>query len=127
MATERDELRKRVYKRSISYGIRVERDNVLREGNAQNYAAAAKVTLEEFTGFVASEAFLSVPIIDLEVSLMARLLTAYSNRPIKQGDATDIDAMAAYLPYCHLYGTDRAMAELARSIDIPSRYDCGVV
>jgi hypothetical protein len=31
---------------------------------------------------------------------------------------------AAYLPYCYLYGTDRTTAELARSLDVPSRYDC---
>jgi hypothetical protein len=46
------------------------------------------------------------------------------NSQIKQGDVTDIDAMAAYLPYCGVYGADRFMAELARSLKVPERYNC---
>jgi len=32
--------------------------------------------------------------------------------------------MAAYLPYCDVYGADRFMAELARSLKVPERYNC---
>jgi len=44
--------------------------------------------------------------------------------PLNQGDVTDIDAMATYLPYCDVYGADRFMAEVARSLKVPERYDC---
>ena len=37
---------------------------------------------------------------------------------------TDIDAMATYLPYCDVYGADRFMAEVAKSLKVPERYGC---
>jgi hypothetical protein len=43
----------------------------------------------------------------LDVALLTRVMTAHSTRTIKQGDVTDIDAMATYLPYCDVYGADR--------------------
>ena len=74
--------------------------------------------------FVTSDAFADVPIVWLGVALLTRMMTAHSTRRIKQGDVTDIDAMAAYLPYCDVYGADRFMAELARSLKVPERYNC---
>jgi len=65
-----------------------------------------------------------VPIVWLEVALLTRMMTAHSTRMIKQGDVTDIDAMATYLPYCDVYGADRFMAEVARSLKAPERYNC---
>ena len=47
-----------------------------------------------------------------------------ATRTIQQGDMTDIDAMATYLPYCDVYGADRFMAEVARSLKVPERYNC---
>ena len=37
---------------------------------------------------------------------------------------TDIDAVATYLPYCDVYGADRFMAEVARSLKVPERFNC---
>ncbi len=74
--------------------------------------------------FVASNAFADVPIIWLEVALLTRLMTAHSTRTVKQGDMTDIDAMATYLPYCDVYGADRFMAEVARSLKVPEQFNC---
>ena len=59
--------------------------------------------------FVTSDAFADVPIVWLGVALLTRMMTAHSTRRIKQGDVTDIDAMAAYLPYCDVYGADRSL------------------
>jgi hypothetical protein len=53
-------------------------------------------------------------------------MTAHPTRTIKQGDVTDIDAMATYLPYCDVYGADRFMAEVARSLNVPERYGCSL-
>lgn len=53
-------------------------------------------------------------------------MTAHSTRAIKEGDVTDIDAMAAYLPYCDIYGADRFMAEVAWSLKVPERYNCNL-
>ena len=81
---------------------------------------------EQYGQFVASTAFADVPIVWLDVALLTRLMTAHSTRTIKQGDVTDIDAMATYLPYCDVYGADRFMAEVARSLKVPKRYNCHV-
>jgi hypothetical protein len=32
--------------------------------------------------------------------------------------------MATYLPYCDVYGADRLMAEVARSLKVPEHYNC---
>jgi hypothetical protein len=90
----------------------------------RHHAAAAGVTDEEYGRFVASTAFADVPIVWLDVALLTQLMTAHSTRAIKQGDVTDIDAMATYLPYCDVYGTDRFMPEIARSMKVPKRYNC---
>jgi len=37
---------------------------------------------------------------------------------------TDIEAIATYLPYCDVYSADRFMAEVARSLKVPERYNC---
>jgi hypothetical protein len=98
--------------------------DALRPHHLRNYTAAAGVTDEQYVQFVTSDAFADVPIVWLGVALLTRMMTAHSTRRIKQGDVTDIDAMAAYLPYCDVYGADRFMAELARSLKVPERYNC---
>lgn len=65
-----------------------------------------------------------IPIVYLEVALLARLMTAHSNRCIRAGDVTDVDAMAAYLPYCDAYATDALITGVARSLDLPRTYKC---
>src|SRR6185437_6802606 len=83
--------------------------DALRPHHLRNYTAAAGVTDEQYVQFVTSDAFADVPIVWLGVALLTRMMTAHSTRRIKQGDATDIDAMAAYLPYCDVYGADRSL------------------
>src|SRR6185295_8938555 len=63
-----------------------------------------------------SDAFADVPIVWLGVALLTRMMTAHSTRRIKQGDVTDIDAMAAYLPYCDVYGADRSLWKILLNI-----------
>jgi hypothetical protein len=101
----------------FSAAIRGEADIGTRTG-------AASITDEQYRQFVASDAFAEVPIVWLEVALLTRVMTAHSTRTIKQGDMTDIDAMATYLPYCDIYGADRFIAEVARSLGVPERYSC---
>jgi hypothetical protein len=79
---------------------------------------------DDYARFVSSDAYSNVPIVWLDVRLLTRLMTAHSSRTIKEGDVTDIDAMATYLPYCDIYGADRFMAEVARSLKVPERYNC---
>jgi hypothetical protein len=98
--------------------------DALRPHHLRNYTAAGGVTDEQYVQFVTSDAFADVPIVWLGVALLTRMMTAHSTRRIKQGDVTDIDARAAYLPYCDVYGADRFMAELARSLKVPDRYNC---
>jgi hypothetical protein len=90
------------------------REDALLPYYLRHHAAAAEVTDEEYRRFVGSSAFEDVPIVRLDVALLTWLMTAQSTRTIKQGDVTDIDAMATYLPYCDVYGADRFMAELHR-------------
>ena len=83
--------------------------DALRPHHLRNYTAAAGVTDEQYVQFVTSDAFADVPTVWLGVALLTRMMTAHSTRRIKQGDVTDIDAMAAYLPYCEVYGADRSL------------------
>jgi len=130
LAAELDTVRQRILEQSISYDqqFRIEMDatrqDALRPYYLRHHTAAAGVTDEQYEQFVASNAFADVPIVWLEVALLTRLMTAHSTRTIKQGDVTDIDAMATYLPYCDVYGADRFMAEVARSLKVPERYNC---
>lgn len=130
LAAELDTVRRRILENSTSYDeqFRIEMDasrhEALRPYYLRHHTAAAGVTDEEYRQFVASSAFANVPIVWLDVALLTRLMTAHSTRTIKQGDVTDIDAMATYLPYCDVYGADRFMAEVARSLQVPERYNC---
>ena len=128
IATELDGVRKRILRDSVSYAeqfaieMQWERSDAL--SKSRLYAAAADVTIEQFAEFVNSKAFAAIPIINLQVSLLAKLMTAHATREIERGDATDIDAMATYLPYCDVYGADRFTAGVARSIGVPDKYGC---
>ena len=51
-------------------------------------------------------------------------MTSHSNRAIQAGDVSDIDAMAAYLPYCDAFATDKLVANVARSLSIEHVYSC---
>ena len=127
-AAELDRVRQRIRVHSISYEqqFRIEMDaarqEALRPHSVRNCAVG--VTDEQYRQFVGSTAFAEVPIIWLEVALLTRPMTAHATRTIKQGDVTDIDAMSTYLPYCDIYGADRFMAGLAKSLGVPDRYGC---
>jgi hypothetical protein len=116
LAAQLDTVRQGILERSISYDqqFRIEmeasRRDALRPYYLTDYTAAAGVTAQEYNRFVASSEFAEVPIVWLDVALLTRLMTAHSTRTIKQGDVTDINAMATYLPYCDVYGADRFMA-----------------
>jgi hypothetical protein len=127
VAVALDSVRKRILRDAVSYDAQIAiemegmRKAVLRE--PWRYTTA-DVTVSQLAEFVASEAFAEVPIVNLEVCLLTRLMTAHATRPIKQGDVTDVDAIAAYLPYCDVYGADRFTAGVARSLGVPQRYGC---
>jgi hypothetical protein len=114
LAAQLDTVRQRVLKHSISYDqqFRIEmdasREDALRPYYLRPLTAAAGVTDDEYRRFVASRAFADVPIVWLDVALLTRL----------------IDAIATYLPYCDVYGADRFMAEVARSLKVPERFNC---
>ena len=130
LAAELDTVRQRILERSTSYEqqFQVEMDatrqDAMRPYYLRHHAAAAGVIDEDYGRFVASAAFAEVPVVWLDVALLTRVMTAHSTRTIKQGDVTDIEAMATYLPYCDVYGADRFMAEVARSLKVPERYNC---
>lgn len=132
LAFELDAVRKRIFENSISYEqqlkieMDVTRQDALRPSNLLRRTEAAGATKEQYEQFVASNSFAEVPIVWLEVALLAKLMTAHAHRTIKRGDVTDIDAMATYLPYCDVYGADRFMAEVARSLKVPERFNCHV-
>lgn len=130
LATALDAVRQRILKHSISYDqqfqleMAASRQEALQPYNLHRHTVAAGVTEEQYQQFVASDAFADVPIVWLNVALLTRVMTAHSTRAIKQGDMTDIEAMATYLPYCDVYGADRFTAEVARSLKVPERYKC---
>jgi hypothetical protein len=130
LAAELDTVRQRILEGPISYDqqfqleIDASRQAALRPYDLHHHTVAAGVTDEQYRQFVASNAFAGVPIIWLDVALLTWVMTAHSTRTIKPGDVTDIEAMATYLPYCDIYGADRFMAEVARSLKVPERYNC---
>jgi hypothetical protein len=130
LAAQLDEVRQGIRAGSISYDCQLQlemdasRQDALKPNNTRRYVAISGVDEETYRKFVASAAFAEVPIVWLYAALLTRLMTAHVNRKIKGGDMTDIDAMATYLPYCDVYGADRFMAEVARSLQIPQRFGC---
>jgi hypothetical protein len=130
LAAQLDTVRQRVLEHSISYDhqFRIEmdasREDALRPYYRRHYTFVAGVSEDEYRQFVASSAFTNVPIVWLDVALLTRVMTAHSTRMIKQGDVTDINAMATYLPYCDVYGADRFMAEVAKSLKVPEQFNC---
>jgi hypothetical protein len=130
LASDLDGVRREILERSTSFEeqfsleMRAARRAALNAYDVYHHAAAAGVTVAEFAKFVVSDAFAQVPIVYLEVSLLTRVMTANATRRIRPGDVTDVDAMATYLPYCDIYGADRFMAEVARSLDAPAAYGC---
>lgn len=130
LADQLDRVRKRIFDNSVSYKeqllieMREMRGQALSSANARQYTAASGATMAQLVEFVASPAFERIPIVRLEAGLLARLMTAYANRPIRAGDATDVDAMAAYLPYCDMYAADGAMVAIARQEAVDSMFGC---
>jgi hypothetical protein len=108
----------------VALEMRAVRAEIGGPSNAPVFAAAAGVSVDQLANFVASAAFEQIPIVRLEVELLARLMTAYANRPIKRGDLSDLDAMAAYLPYCDVYGADGLTADVARRQNVEKAYGC---
>ena len=93
---------------------------------ATHYAAVADVDLDTYSKFVSSDAFSQIPIINLEVALLAQLMSTQSNRSITPSDVPDMDTMAAYLPYCDMYATDKTVANVARNLKLPNQYACQI-
>jgi hypothetical protein len=111
-----------LYKRELDWV----RKDIAACHNALWIGATAETSVDEVRAFAASDLFGEIPIIHLEVALLARLMTNNSDHHIKPGDATDFDAMAAYLPYCDAFVTDRLTANAARSIDVHTHYGCAL-
>ncbi|MTD95723.1 hypothetical protein GIW81_15390 [Hyphomicrobium sp. xq] len=132
LAARLETLRKRVAESRISYEeqrrieLATEREAMLTRASIAEFTTVYEVTVETWRQFVASAAFASIPIVDLEVSLIARVLTGNPNRTIKPGDSADLDAVAAYLPYSDTYATDAFAATLVRSLAYHSKYKCPV-
>lgn len=132
LAARLDVVRKRLAASATTYDeqyrieLSSERENMLSRANTAWATTVNEVSAQTWREFVLSDAFAHVPIIDLEVSLMARLLTSHPNRPIRQGDMADFDAMAAYLPYSDAYATDAFAATLARSVSMDTTYSCPI-
>jgi hypothetical protein len=132
LAAQLENLRKRVAASGTSYEeqrrieLTTEREAMLTRASISEFTTVYEVTVDTWREFVASDAFANIPIVDLEVSLIARLLTGYPNRTIKPGDSADLDALAAYLPYSDTYATDAFAATLARSLSCHSKYACPI-
>jgi hypothetical protein len=130
LAQKLDTVRSRIHEKQVPYAHQFKleledlRNELTRWASATHFSIVANVTADEFRQFVFSNSFAEIPIIHLEVALLARLMTSHSNRKIGEGDVTDVDAMAAYLPYCDAYATDKLIASVGRSLDVEKTYEC---
>jgi hypothetical protein len=70
--------------------------------------------------------FRTVPVVNISSRLWSRLLTKFSTRKIKNGDATDIEVLSTYLPYMDVIGTDAFMATLLADLGIDAEHQVKV-
>lgn len=111
-----------LYERELS----AERAEIRSHRHVHHIAASADVSVQQLSEFTASEAFGEVPYVHLDVALTAKLLTHHSNRQVKPGDMPDFESIAAYLPYCDAYMTDKLAASVAKSIEADVKYGCAL-
>ena len=60
------------------------------------------------------------------MALTAKLLTHHSNRQVKPGDMPDFEAIAAYLPDCDAFMTDKLASSVAKAIGADTKYGCAI-
>jgi hypothetical protein len=130
IADELNELRKRIaqsrktYKEQFAIEMDFERQCMQRPESIFKYRTLMHLSEAEYQAFVASEDFSKVPIMQLDVALLAYALTGSHTRKVQNGDVTDWSAMSAYLPYCDVYATDRFACGLAKSVNADTMYGC---
>jgi hypothetical protein len=111
-----------LYKRELD----AERIEIASHRLVHHIAARAAVSVQQVRDFTATNEFGDVPYVHLDVALTAKLLTHHSNRPIKPGDMPDFEALAAYLPYCDAFMTDKTAAAVAKAIAADTKYGCAL-
>ena len=111
-----------LYKRELD----AERTEIGSHRHVHHIAASADVSVQQIRDFTASEAFGDVPYVHLDVALTAKLLTHHSNHQVKPGDMPDFEAIAAYLPYCDAYMTDKLAASVAKAIAADAKFGCAL-
>jgi hypothetical protein len=123
-----DELRirilqqRRTFKKQLEIELAESRRIYLQPRCVLEYSEMASIPRQQYIDFVSSSAFEHIPYISLDTHLLAWLLTHHSNRKIEEGDLTDIEAIATFLPYCDIYATDRLAANLARAVTSAAAY-----
>jgi hypothetical protein len=88
-----------------------------------NYGHLA--TEQQMVDFGKSTAFRQTPIVKISAQLYAGLLTART-RPIKEGDATDVNILSTYLPYMDVVCTDTFMATRLKTLGIDKDHSVNV-
>lgn len=76
---------------------------------------------EGFFQFVKSEFFKAVPVIELECTIYADLLTG--SKVIDEGDSIDVQQLSAVVPYCDYVVTDASKHHLLKSRKIESKWN----
>ena len=103
-----------------------EREQIASHRHVHHIAASANVSAQQIRAFAGSDALGDVPYVHLDVALTAKLLTHHSNRQVKPGDMPDFEAIAAYLPYCDAYMTDKLAASVAKTIGADTKFGCAL-
>ena len=125
-----EELRQRIIAEAISYQDQVAREHLDHRKEffkvaPREYAHLCEDPARDLVLFGHSPEFLETPCVSISARLYAALLTA-STRPIKDGDATDIDVLSTFLPYMDVVGTDHFMATQVRTLGIDREFDVKV-
>jgi hypothetical protein len=105
-----EDIRAKIIADKVQYEQQLERElddhrsNFLR--NAMVYQYLCEDPLRDLVSFCRDPIFRTIPILSVQSRLWARVLTKCLTRKIGEGDATDIDVLATYLPYMDVVGTD---------------------
>jgi hypothetical protein len=125
-ATVLEAIRTECIAKSVRYEDHLEKEfNAHREDflkNALYYKHLCDDPVRDLVAFSNAPMFRTVPAVNISSKLWSRVFTKFPARPIKSGDATDIEVLSTYLPYMDVIGTDTFMATLLTNLGIDTEH-----
>jgi len=74
------------------------------------------------SSFLTVDNIITIPQFFIDAFMWAKILVDHPNRPIGDGDASDIEMISTYLPYVDVLATDTFMAEIIKQLKLDQKY-----